>query len=77
MSYNINMNTHYCINCSDDVNPLRWNLGFKTCLACGEALARTFKHCIVPMHKSNYVPVYNLNDLVGINSKGGIVKNST
>jgi hypothetical protein len=25
----------------------------------------------VPMHKSNYVPIHNLKDLVGINSKGG------
>lgn len=71
------MKTHYCINCSEDVNPLRWNLGFKVCLDCGEALARSVKHCIVPMHKSNYVPVYNLADLVGINSKGGIVKDAT
>jgi ribosomal protein L37AE/L43A len=66
--------THYCINCSDDVNPNRWNLGFKTCLTCGEAFARAVKHCIVPMHKSNYVPIFNQTDLVGINSKGGIVK---
>jgi ribosomal protein L37AE/L43A len=69
------MMTHYCINCSDDVNPNRWALGFKTCLSCGEALARAVRHCIVPMHKSNYVPVTNRDDLVGINSKGGIVHN--
>lgn len=67
--------THYCITCSDDVNPGRWKLGFKTCLACGEALAKTVRHCIVPMHKSNYVPITNKSDLVGINSKGGLVKN--
>ena len=76
MSYNVSMKTHYCINCSDDVNPNRWALGFKTCLCCGEILARTIRHTIVPMHKSNYVPVFNAADLVGINSKGGIVHNS-
>jgi ribosomal protein L37AE/L43A len=49
--------THYCINCSDDVHPNRWAIGFKTCLVCGEALARTVKHTIVPLAKSNYVAV--------------------
>ena len=67
------MKTHYCVNCSEDVNHNRWALGFKTCLKCGEALARSIKHTIVPMHKSNYVPIFNHQDLVGINSKGGIV----
>jgi ribosomal protein L37AE/L43A len=66
---------YFCVNCSDDVNPHRWHLGFHTCLSCGEVLARAVKHCIVPLHKSNYVPVYDLSDLVGINSKGGIVHN--
>ena len=41
------------------------------CLSCGEGRAREHKHCIVPMHKSNYVPVTDLEMLKGINSKGG------
>lgn len=41
------------------------------CLSCGELSARQHKHCIVPMHKSNYVPVTDLEMLKGINSKGG------
>lgn len=61
----------YCVHCSDDVMPQRWRLGYHTCLPCGEAVAKQHKHTIVPMHKSNYVPIYNLKDLVGINSKGG------
>ena len=61
----------YCVKCGSDVNPNRWALGFKTCLSCGEALAKAFKHCIVPLHKSNYVPVTDLEMLKGINSKGG------
>lgn len=64
-----------CVKCSDDVAPARWALGFRLCMTCGELTARSVKHCIVPMHKSNYVPVHNLRDLVGINSKGGIVHN--
>ena len=60
-----------CVNCTDDVLPQRWRLGYRTCLPCGETQAKQHKHTIVPMHKSNYVPIYNLKDLVGINSKGG------
>jgi hypothetical protein len=45
-----------------------------TCLACGEEQARAVKHCIVPMHKSNYVVVSDRNLLTGVNQKGGLVK---
>lgn len=61
----------FCVVCSDDVQPKRWQLGYKTCLPCGDKRAKEHKHTIVPMHKSNYVPIHNLQDLVGINSKGG------
>ena len=64
----------YCIACGSTVKQARYGLGYKTCLSCGEKKARQHKHCIVPLHKSNYVPVYNLQDLVGINSKGGLVR---
>ncbi len=43
----------------------------KLCLVCGDVAAKGRRHTIVPMHKSNYVPVTNLEDLKGINSKGG------
>jgi hypothetical protein len=49
----------------------RWKAGYFTCLACGEEQARAVKHCIVPMHKSNYVVVSDRNLLTGVNQKGG------
>jgi hypothetical protein len=52
----------------------RWKLGFYTCLSCGEEQAREVKHCVVPMHKSNYVVVSDRNLLTGVNQKGGLVK---
>lgn len=70
----MNFNTKFCIECGDQFSSMRFALGYRTCLACGDARARLQKHCIVPMHKSNYMPVFNRADLVGINSKGGIVK---
>jgi len=62
----------YCVICSEDIAEGRSLLGYKTCLCCGERKAREHRHCIV--HKSNYIPVFNLKDLVGVNSKGGQVK---
>ena len=59
----------YCVICSDDVNPKRILLGYKTCMVCGEKNARNHKHTIVNLHKSNYVPITDLNLLKGINSK--------
>lgn len=45
-----------------------------TCMACGDEQARAVKHCIVPMHKSNYVVVSDRDLLTGVNQKGGLVK---
>ena len=58
---------YYCVNCSNEVNPKRWFLGYKTCISCGETLARSFKHCIVPLAKSNYQPITDLNTLKQLN----------
>jgi hypothetical protein len=38
---------------------------------CGEDISRKKRHTIVPMHKSNYVVLTNMDDLKGINNKGG------
>lgn len=54
---------YYCVTCSDDVSKGRWLLGYHTCLRCGESQARDFKHCIVPLAKSNYQPVTDLSTL--------------
>lgn len=68
--------TKLCIWCGADVLPSRWILGYHTCLVCGEAEAiRDRSHwCIAPMHKSNYMLITNLDDLKGLNNKGGLVK---
>lgn len=63
-----------CVVCGDYLSRGRWELGYKTCLMCGEEQARQARHTIVPLHKSNYIPVFNRVDLQGINNKGGLVK---
>jgi hypothetical protein len=44
-----------------------------TCMSCGEREAKTRKHTIVPMPKSNYIVVTDRNLLLNLNSshKGG------
>jgi hypothetical protein len=57
----------HCVCCGQEVIKARWALGFHTCLQCGERKARQFKHCIVPLAKSNYQPVTDLNTLKQLN----------
>ena len=39
-----------------------------------EFQAKARKFCVVPMHKSNYVAIFDVELLSGVNNKGGIVK---
>lgn len=70
---NLEAKGYFCKICDEDVNPERWYLGFRVCLACGEKQAKTVKHTIVPMPKSNYIVVTDKSLLLGLNSshKGG------
>ena len=63
-----------CTLCVDDVHIERWRLGYHYCKPCGESLAREVKHTIAPMHKSNYMLFTDLEDLKGINNKGGLYR---
>lgn len=63
-----------CKECGDAIHPKRVKLGYVLCLECGEEVARQKIFTVVPMHKSNYVAVFNRDDLKGINNKGGLIK---
>ena len=54
--------------CGADISEARFALGYRSCLTCGEKLARNYKHTIVPMPKSNYIVVTDLELLKGLNS---------
>jgi hypothetical protein len=47
-----------------------------TCAGCGEELAKAKAklYTVAPMHKSNYMLITNLEDLKGLNNKGGLIK---
>jgi hypothetical protein len=63
-----------CNKCGDHVLTARWKLGYSTCLACGDKQAKAVRHTIVPLPKSNYIVVTDMQLLVGLNSshKGGM-----
>lgn len=58
---------NYCRLCGSAVNPRRFELGFYTCLECGERNAKRVKHTVVPMHKSNYTVVTDRDLLQWLN----------
>ena len=58
-----------CKVCGEQINPKRYALGYKTCLECGDEQAHKRKHTIVPMNKSNYIPVTNYEILKQLNPK--------
>lgn len=64
----------YSCRCGVRINPHRYEIGYTTCKACGEAAAKKVRHTIVPMHKSNYVVISDRRDLMGINNKGGFYR---
>lgn len=56
-----------CVSCGKEVAKARWSLGFHFCMECGEKRARAYKHCIVPLAKSNYQPITDLSTLKQLN----------
>ena len=57
--------------CGNDIAKARSDAGYLTCLDCGEREAQMVKHCVVPMHKSNYVVVTDRKMLCFLNPKRG------
>jgi hypothetical protein len=58
----------------EEISIERYRLGYRVCLKCGDVEAKKRKFTVVPMHKSNYVAMFNTDDLKGINNKGGLIK---
>ena len=58
-----------CVNCGDQYSDRRLNLGYRTCMPCGDDVARTIRWLAAPINKSNYVLISDLNDLKGLNPK--------
>jgi ribosomal protein L37AE/L43A len=63
-----------CKLCGTTYDIVRYDIGFKVCMSCGDEIAKAVKRTVVPMHKSNLVMITNREDLIGINNKGGLVR---
>jgi hypothetical protein len=60
----------YCRFCGVLIPVGRHDLGYDTCMGCGEIRARRVKHTIVPMHKSNYIVVTDYSLLTQLTRPG-------
>lgn len=64
-----------CTCCyAERVPPMRAKAGYRTCMTCGDKLAKATVRTVVPLHKSNYMLITDRDLLVGINNKGGLTK---
>ena len=57
----------HCRLCDEQYPTARWALGYKHCIPCAETEMVTPTRTIVPMAKSNYILVTDLNLLKGLN----------
>mgnify|MGYP003351489766 CR=1 FL=1 len=63
-----------CKVCNERIPKGRYDLGYRLCLEHGDVVASKVVRCVVPMHKSNYFFCTDLEDLKGINNKGGLYR---
>jgi hypothetical protein len=57
-----------CSACGEPFSIARQLHGYTLCMPCGELHARSVKHTIVPMPKSNYIVVTDRSLLLNLNS---------
>jgi hypothetical protein len=64
---------YYCIHeyCQDEIDPRRYDLGYTTCLSCGDrqALQDRKLWTIAPLNKSNYMLFTDYSLLKQLNPK--------
>jgi hypothetical protein len=58
-----------CKQCGDSFPIPRYNLGYRTCLSCGDKAARAVTFCTAPINKSNYMLITNRAELAQLNPK--------
>jgi len=61
-----------CMLCGEKFSLARAEIGYDTCLKCGDARAHKVNHCVVPMSKSNYIHVRDHQLLKQLNKYANI-----
>jgi hypothetical protein len=59
----------FCVQCGRSYPEARANLGYRTCLPCGDVAARQTVRTTAPLNKSNYVLITNRAELAQLNPK--------
>lgn len=59
----------YCRRCGDLYPAARARLGYDVCLPCGDKRAHMVSWATLPLSKSNYVVITNLEELKMLNPK--------
>lgn len=62
-----------CIKCGKRVNPARWEIGYNICMK-PECAKKPPTRTLATLHKSNTIVITDLEDLKGINNKGGFYR---
>jgi hypothetical protein len=67
------MTDYTCQKCNAPINPARWELGYTICMR-SECAHKPPVRTIATLHKSNAILITDLDDLKGINNKGGFYR---
>jgi len=64
------MKNNPCRECGDPVKQGRWDLGYRTCLLCGDDIAKERKFTVaIPYGKGAYQLIHDPKDLFNTNQK--------
>ena len=58
-----------CISCGDTFPPRRFDLGYNTCLACGDFAAREVKFTVMPAYNKGAYQLVSRSDIANTNPK--------
>lgn len=61
--------TAFCAQCGDTYPLRRQDLGYRTCLECGEAAARLVKFTVIPAYSKGAYQVVSKQDVANTNPK--------
>jgi hypothetical protein len=57
-------------DCGEEIEPRRWDLGYRVCLECGDSIAKQRKFTVaIPYSKGAYQLIHDPKDLFFTNPK--------
>lgn len=65
------MAAHHCTKCGDAFPAARHNLGYTTCLSCGDKAAQLVRFTVMPAYSKGAYQLISREDVARTNPKGG------